>query len=423
MKYLLLPVLFIALGIFLTAETKYKVFGRILTTAAAVVLSAFLWFVSVLVLLLGNAGGDIYSVILPVFVVTALALFIGIIWGKGRKKQLLIPTVAIMMICVLSAGFTYCRQRYTDALPKVSENDSLLLEYAPYYSKTKVAEIDGEPTFKITDNNIPVMDGATALYPIYSAFAKAVYPKCATDSIVYEKSGKPYMNKNTYLRCNKTSGAYENIVTGDADIIFVAAPSDEQRKFAEEKGVELVYTPIGKEAFVFFVNSKNPIESLSTEQIKSIYSGKIRNWSKLGVNGFGRIKAFQRSEGSGSQTALENLMQGVKLAKAPKENVVETMGGILEKTADYRNFKNALGFSFRFYSAQMVKNKYIKLLDIDGVSPTVENIKNGTYPLTSQFYAVTRSDADENTKNLLEWLKSDQGKELIEKTGYTSLDR
>ncbi len=76
MKYLLLPVLFIALGIFLTADTKYKVFGRILTTAAAVVLSAFLWFVSVLVLLLGNAGGDIYSVILTVFVVTALALFI-----------------------------------------------------------------------------------------------------------------------------------------------------------------------------------------------------------------------------------------------------------------------------------------------------------------------------------------------------------
>ena len=124
MKYLLLPVLFIALGIFLTAETKYKVFGRILTTAAAVVLSAFLWFVSVLVLLLGNAGGDIYSVILTVFVVTALALFIGIIWGKGRKKQLLIPTVIIMMICVLSAGFTYCRQRYTDALPKVGSGDS-----------------------------------------------------------------------------------------------------------------------------------------------------------------------------------------------------------------------------------------------------------------------------------------------------------
>ena len=77
----------------------------------------------VLVLLLGNTGGDIYSVILTVFVVTALALFIGIIWGKGRKKQLLIPTVGIMMICVLSAGFTYCRQRYTDALPKVGSGD------------------------------------------------------------------------------------------------------------------------------------------------------------------------------------------------------------------------------------------------------------------------------------------------------------
>lgn len=97
-------------------------------------------------------------------------------------------------------------------------------------------------------------------FTIYSAFAKAVYPKCATDSIVYEKSDKPYMNENTYLRCNKTSGAYENIVTGDADIIFVAAPSDEQRKFSEEKGVELVYTPIGKEAFVFLSTPKIPLK-------------------------------------------------------------------------------------------------------------------------------------------------------------------
>ena len=63
----------------------------------------------------------------------------------------------------------------------------------------------------------------------------------------------------------------------------------------------------------------------------------------------------------------------------------------------------------------------VKLLQINGVSPTVENIENGSYPLASRFYAVTRSDADENTLRLLDWILSPQGQELVEKSGYTRL--
>ena len=63
----------------------------------------------------------------------------------------------------------------------------------------------------------------------------------------------------------------------------------------------------------------------------------------------------------------------------------------------------------------------VKLLEIEGVAPTVENIENGTYPLASYFYAVTRGDADENTLRLLDWILSPQGQELVEKSGYTPL--
>ncbi len=56
---------------------------------------------------------------------------------------------------------------------------------------------------------------------------------------------------------------------------------------------------------------------------------------------------------------------------------------------------------------------------MDGVAPTLENIENGDYPLASYFYAVTRSDADENTLKLLNWITSEQGQALVEKCGYT----
>lgn len=97
------------------------------------------------------------------------------------------------------------------------------------------------------------------------------------------------------------------------------------------------------------------------------------------------------------------------------------MGGIIEKTADYKNYKNAIGYSFRFYTTEMVNNDNIKLLKINGVYPSEENIANGSYPVSSYFYAVTRSDASESTKKLLSWLCGPEAKELIKKTGYTPI--
>ena len=63
----------------------------------------------------------------------------------------------------------------------------------------------------------------------------------------------------------------------------------------------------------------------------------------------------------------------------------------------------------------------VKLLSVNGAAPTVENIENGTYPLASSFFAVTRSDADENTQALLEWICGPQGQALVKKTGYTPM--
>ena len=137
-------------------------------------------------------------------------------------------------------------------------------------------------------------------------------------------------------------------------------------------------------------------------------------------NNLGKILAFQRDEGSGSQTALERfVMRDTPLMPADKENVLTAMGGIVEQVSPYRNHRNAIGFSFRFYCTALMKNFHVKLLSINGVAPTIENIENGTYPLASDFYAVTRSDADSNTLKLLEWITGPQGQSLVAKVGYT----
>jgi phosphate transport system substrate-binding protein len=279
--------------------------------------------------------------------------------------------------------------------------------YAPFSNNGNIASLDSEPTLALTEN-FPVLDGATALYPVYSAFAEAIYPK------------KEYLYNYGDVQCNNTVKAYKNLIDGKVNIIFAAQPSEGQIAEAASRGIELYKTPIGKEAFVFFVNKANKVNNLSFEQLKEIYSGEITNWKEVGGKN-SEITAFQRVENSGSQTMFLNVMKGANIAKAPKEKTVGGMGGIIEETAQYKNSKSAVGFSFLYYATQMKNNAQIKLLSIDGIKPSEETVRNGEYPFTSMFYAITNGAPDGNEKPLIDWILSEQGQELIEKTGYVGI--
>ena len=323
----------------------------------------------------------------------------------------------IWLACfVLAVGGIWGSYRYEQYLRDITLPEHFRYEtYTPFTEDSLAVTLDEDSTLRFAEGDtLPRMDGATALYPVYAAFAQAVYPDTMADM-------KPWKIRET-VACGTTTSAYRSIVDGRCDIIFVAGPSEEQEAYAAEKGVELVYTPIGREAFVFFVHPDNPIDGLMLGQIRSIYSGEITRWDQLGVNGLGRILAYQRDEGSGSQTALERfVMRDTPLMPADKESRTDGMGGIVESVSAYKNHRNAIGFSFRFYCTALMKGFDVKLLAVNGVHPTVENIENGTYPLASSFYAVTRSDADRNTLALLEWICGPQGQALVEKTGYTPL--
>lgn len=105
----------------------------------------------------------------------------------------------------------------------------------------------------------------------------------------------------------------------------------------------------------------------------------------------------------------------------PAEDRVAGMGGIITETADYRNHPQAIGYSFRFFATEMNDTDGIRLLAIDGVEPTRENIANDTYPLSSEFYAITRvGEDDENVATLVEWMIGPEGQTIVERTGYVA---
>ena len=95
---------------------------------------------------------------------------------------------------------------------------------------------------------------------------------------------------------NNTREAYKEVVDGTADIVFCAAPSEEQLAYAKKKGVKLELVPIGSEAFFFIVNSSNPVKGLTVEQIKGVYNGTYKFWSQVGGDR-SPINPLRRNEG------------------------------------------------------------------------------------------------------------------------------
>ena len=70
----------------------------------------------------------------------------------------------------------------------------------------------------------------------------------------------------------------------------------------------------------------------------------------------------------------------------------------------------------------MVGNDKVKMISLNGVYPSAENIQNGTYPVIAQFYAIYRADnKNENIPVLLDWILSKEGQKIIEETGYVAI--
>ena len=374
---------------------------KILLTAATLFASYYALFITAMILF----SSGINHIIAYIGLIVVPSLLLPLIWLKKRKKFLIIWCICAAVYGA-ALGTNFGIIRYNESITVNTSPNIDVYEYLPFKEDSKIVKTDSK-TLKLTEN-LPRIDGAAALFPVYSAFVNAVYPNTTKlhDGI---------------FEYNNTPDGYRLLAEKETDIFIGVYPSDEQRAYAEENQTTFEYTPIGTEAFVFFVHKDNPITNLTTEQIKDIYSGKITNWKDVGGKNE-KIAAFQRNEGSGSQSMLKRFMGDTPIADAPTEMVNDLMAGIIEQVADYKSKTNSIGFSFRYYVEGIIKNPDIKMISIDGAAPTSENIRNGSYPILTPIYAVTyKENQNGNVDKLLEWILSDEGQYIINETGYVGI--
>ena len=328
---------------------------------------------------------------------------------KKLIKQLCMITLVVLVFALFNCSIYFLMTRRLSNNFSGADKAQMIDvgSYLPFEEGSDLPDIKTDFRLK---SDLPVLDGAAALVPVYASIIDTVYPEgCVT----YE--GGTFSDDNYYgenfapdskMQYRNTVRGYTAVVDGDCDILFCASPSEEQKEYAKEKGVELVYVPVGLEGFVFFVNKNNPVDDLTVQQIRDIYGGDITNWKDAG-GAFRPINPVTRLEGSGSQSAMNAFMGDREIARKSSLSII---GG-------------AIGFSFRYYMDGIVENSDVKMLSLNGVYPSAENIRNGTYPVIAKFYAIYRADNEnENVPRLIEWILSDEGQTLIEETGYVRIN-
>ena len=254
----------------------------------------------------------------------------------------------------------------------------------------------------------PTVDGSTATMPLMAAVLQKA---CGIDAEQAE----------SYVYASKTSQSWIALSNGDADLLLVyEAPESTKEQLAQ--GPELEVTAIGRDALVFMVNEQNPVESLTQDQLRDIYTGTVTNWAELGGNDQS-IVAFQRDETSGSQTLFEKLLVGdreLTLTDPPTELRPGMMGALVDGLASYNNEGNAIGYSVYYYISEMYAQPGLKLIGVDGVQPEYDTIADSSYPLCNEFYVAIRADEPEDspTRQLYNWICSEEGKQTLIDAGY-----
>jgi len=261
----------------------------------------------------------------------------------------------------------------------------------------------------MTLENFPRVDGSTATIPLFLGYIQAL-------------TGCSAQEAETLAAFTTTDPSYYALRDGNADLLLVYAPSQ-----ATDAELDVWNTmnvqEIGLDALVFIVNEDNPIDSLTSDQIRDIYSGKITNWKDVGGEDL-PIMAFQRPEQSGSQTLmLELMMKDTPMVTPTTEVISSSMADLIDDVSAFDNSANAIGYSVYYYAKNMYTQPGLKFIAVDDVLPSNETINDQSYGYTHPFYGIIPKEPTPEAEALLAYIQSPDGQKILEACGYVPISK
>lgn len=183
------------------------------------------------------------------------------------------------------------------------------------------------------------------------------------------------------------------------------------RTVPEERRVQLI--PVAWDALVVIVHKDNPVDSVTLDQVRDIYTGKIVNWKQLGGKDAPVELYVRKGKISGVGRTLRELVFHNYDQEFLAKHVVEESATLEKDMVTNPNGVGITGVS----SARKIKD-IAKILKLDGKEPSYENIKSGAYLLYRPLYMVTHlQNVNPEIKKFLEFVMGSEGQEIMRKVG------
>ncbi|HNX39672.1 MAG TPA: phosphate ABC transporter substrate-binding protein [Methanothrix sp.] len=206
-----------------------------------------------------------------------------------------------------------------------------------------------------------------------------------------------------------------DVAEGRSDIAMASRELKlEEKQRYESPTIRFMVYPVGYDAICLVVSPDvydGGVTSLTRAELRQIYAGDITNWMDVGGPDM-EIFVIGRKPGSGTRDTFHEVVMGSKEAEAPGV-IIESADSSEVKTA-IQGSDNAIGYMGYSY----VMRGDTKVLSLDGVYPSIENIKNGTYPIARKLYFVTLGDPSAGSRAFIDYVLSTEGQQIATENGF-----
>ena len=171
------------------------------------------------------------------------------------------------------------------------------------------------------------------------------------------------------------------------------------------------------DALVFIVHQSNPVSSITPQQVRHIYDGRINNWKELGGPDLNLISIITTTKGFGGiGEALEKYILNGKRPEKKKNSTMQA-----SSVAIWEQLVEDMPEGFASTGFGSARKRKVKMLKVNGVAPTRENIISGKYPYRRPLYLVIKKNARPEARKFIDFVLSKRGQKLISSYGMPSL--
>src|SRR5467141_1557109 len=200
------------------------------------------------------------------------------------------------------------------------------------------------------------------------------------------------------------------IIDGTAQIGMSSRPvKPEEIAAAKAKGVTFKETIVAYDGIAVIVNSANPVKGLTRKQVEQIFTGDVTDWSAVGGSG-GKISVYTRNTSSGTYSEFKEL--GMKKRDYALDS--QKMAGNEQIASEVRKNSNGVGYVGLAY----IKASGIKVVPIDGATPSKESVLGKAYPYARPTFYYTNGEPSGLAKQFVDFTVSNAGQKIVEQVGF-----